>query len=193
MPESEEALRELARFSKALSVPNEVSIDAARIFRSGLERGLGRSKPLARVIAASMYAACREKEYPATLGEIALVSGVDRDDIASCYRLFVRGLGVKVSVADPIKYVPMVAEKLRLDEAVKAEAVKILQRARRAGIVSGTNPICGAASALYIASALEGERLTQKGAAEAAGVGAAALQQMSTRLRRVLTPEEQCR
>ncbi len=184
--DSGETIKDLLEFSEALSVPGYVADEAARICIGGMEKGLAKGKTAARVAAASLYAACREKDFPAALVDIAAASRVDKKRIASSYRLLVRRLGVEVPVPDPIEYIPRVACRINANEVVQAGAVRLLLRAERAGIVVGTNPACVAASALYVASAEEGERLTQKGAAAAAGVGLATMQKTYTRLRKGL-------
>ena len=77
---------------------------------------------------------------------------------------------MKVPVVDPAEYVAMVAARAKASEFVQADALEILSKAEQAGAVDGRNPIGLAASALYLASTQEGEGLTQKEAAEAAGV-----------------------
>jgi transcription initiation factor TFIIB len=184
--DSRDALGELFEFSEVLSVPGDVADEAARLCIIGLERGLGKGKPAPRIAAASLYAACRKKDFPAALDDIAAASHVDKRKIASTYRLFVRRLGLEMPIPDPIEYVPRVASRINADEVVQTRAVRVLLKAEDAGIVAGVNPFCVAASALYVASAQEGVRLTQKGAAAAAGVGLATLQKTFTRMRRGL-------
>jgi transcription initiation factor TFIIB len=182
-------LSELNALSEKLSVPDAVKDEAARICVKGLERGLTKGRSLARITASSLYAACREREVPTTLDDIAAVSGVRRDDIAKCYRLLVRELDMKIPVADPSEYVARVASRAKVNAEVQARALEILSRAERAGITGGRDPLGLAASALYIASALEGQKLTQQSAADAAGVQEATIRKENKRLRTVLGVE----
>jgi transcription initiation factor TFIIB len=163
-----------------------VTDEAACICTRGLERGLSKHRPINQITASSLYAACREKEVPVTIADVAAASGIDRDEIARCYRLLVNELDLKMPIADPAEYVGRVASNAGADEKVKADALEILSKAAKAGITGGVYPPGLAASALYMASILEGQKLTEKGAAEAAGVAESTVRKENKRLRKVL-------
>jgi transcription initiation factor TFIIB len=164
------AIDELDVLAAALLVPDEVRTEAARICRMGLEKEpMVRMVP-ARVSTSSFYAACREMMVPTTLDDVAAVSGVDRKEIARCYRSLIGELDLKIPVADASRYLAAVASRADVSAEVMASALEILARAEKAGLADGRCPAGLAASALYVAAALEGERLTQKEAAGAAGV-----------------------
>jgi transcription initiation factor TFIIIB Brf1 subunit/transcription initiation factor TFIIB len=69
---------------------------------------------------------------------------------------------------------------------VEADARERLSTAAKAGITAGLYPTGLAASALYLASLLDGQWMTQSGAAEAAGVREATVRKQSKRLRKVV-------
>jgi transcription initiation factor TFIIB len=123
------ALGELNRFSEKLSVPDAAKDEAARIYTRSLERGLEKGRSFAQITASSLYAACREKEVPRTLDDVAAASGVCRDEIAKCYRLLVNEFDLKIPVADPAEYLTRVAFRLKVSPQAKAGAVEILSRA----------------------------------------------------------------
>jgi len=172
--------------SKELSVPDDVTAEAARICRNGLERGVFFRKPVEQVSAASLYAACRMGEVPRTLDEVAAASRVGRLDLAGCYRMLVKELDLRVPVADPAEYMAEVASRAKASPAAQVRALEILSRAEEAGISAGKYPSGLTASALYMAAAEEGEKLTQKGAADAAGVQEATIRREYHRLRKLL-------
>jgi transcription initiation factor TFIIB len=180
------ALSELNRFSEKLSVPAAVTSEAASICRRALEEGLARGKPLAQIAASSLYAACREKEVPMTLDDVVAASGVGKIAVARWYRLLVLALDLKIPIADPTECLARVASRAKVDPKVEADALEILSRAEKAGITAGLCPTGLAASALYLASLLDGHWLTQGGAAEAAGVREATVRKQSKRLRKVV-------
>jgi len=188
-PDVRRALGGLRTFSERLGLPTAVSEEAARICRMGVDR-LRTRRPLAHLAAASLYAACRERELPTTLGDVAAATGVDRNGIARCYRSLVAKLDFEVPPAGAAEYIDRVAAKAGADEYVKATALEILSRADRVGVAGGTYPIGLTASALYMAAVLEGKRLTQKGVAAAAGVTEATIQKEFQRLRKILDPSE---
>jgi len=181
------ALGELIEISKRLSLPDAVADEAARICRAGLERVRVRRVRLALISASSLYAACRVREAPAALRDVAAASGVDRIELARCYRLLVNELELRVPVAGPTECLARVASRAKVSEKVEAEAREILSRAEKAGITDGLHPGGLAASALYLASLLEGEWLTESSAALAASVEEATVRNEYRRLRKVLS------
>jgi transcription initiation factor TFIIB len=169
-----------------LGVPGSIEEEAALIYARGLKRSLTGGRPSTWIVVASLYAACRETKVAVTLDDLSAASGIDRKEIATCYRVLVSALNMDVPVVDPAEYVGMVASRARASQAVQVEALEILSKGAKAGVVDGRNPIGLAASALYIASMLEGEGMTQKRAAEAAGVREATLRSEYQHLKKAL-------
>src|SRR6267143_1276114 len=165
-----QALSELRRLSDKLSVSEAVTEKAAYIYRKALERGMVRGRSITAVIAASLYAACRDRETPRTLKDLAAVSNVRKKDIARCYRLLLKEMDIKMPVVDPTKCVSRIASRASLSERTKRRALEILKKAEEARISAGKDPMGLAAAALYVSCTLEGEDKTQRDVAEAAGV-----------------------
>src|SRR5713101_6166175 len=153
-----------------LSVSDSVVEKAAYIYRKALERGLVRGRSISAIIAASLYAACRDRETPRTLKDLAVVSNVKKKDIARCYRLLLKEMDIRMPVVDPTKCVSRIASRASLSERTKRRALEILKKAEEARISAGKDPMGLAAAALYVSCTLEGESKTQRDVAEAAGV-----------------------
>ena len=180
------ARRELREAAERLLLPHNVTDEATCIYTRSLEAGLAKGKPLYQIAASSLYAACREKNIPTTLDDVAAASGVRRKAVARWYRYLVAGLELKIPVADPAECVAKVACRARVSPKVEADAREILSRAEKAGVTAGVSPTGLAASALYLASLLDGQWLTQNDAAEAAGVREATVRNLSKRLRKIV-------
>lgn len=165
-----QAFSELDRLKDKLAVGDAVIEKAAYIYRKALEKGLVRGRSISALIASALYAACRDTETPRTLKDIGNSSNIKRKDIARCYRLLLRELGLKMPVVDPIKCVARIASKAGLSEKTKREATKILKTAEEIKISAGKDPMGLAAAALYVACVTNGENKTQRDVAEAAGV-----------------------
>lgn len=164
------AMKTLDRISELLSLPRNVKEEAARIYRKAVEKGLVRGRKIKSTIVASIYIACRELRIPRTLDEIAQNTGENKKDIARCYRLLLRELGIKIHVVDPVDLVPRIVYALKLSSKVTRKAVEILRKAQEKGITCGKDPAGLAASSVYIASLLVGEHRTQKEVAQVSGV-----------------------
>src|SRR5579862_2206134 len=165
-----QAFSELDRLSDKLSVSDAVIEKAAYIYRKALERGLVRGRSISALIAASLYAACRDTETPRTLKDVSAVSNVKKKDIARCYRLLLREMDLRMPVVDPTKCDSRIASKAGLTEKTKRRALEILKRAEETRTSAGKDPMGLAAAALYVACVMENENKTQKDVAEAAGV-----------------------
>ena len=180
------ARRELKKASERLLLPHNVTGEATCIYTRSLKTGLAKGRPLIQIAASSLYAACREKNIPTTLDDVASASGVRRKAVARWYRFLVAELDLKIPVADPAECLAKVASRARVSPKVEADAREILSRAEKAGITAGVNLVGLAASALYLASLLDGQPLTQSSAAEAAGVREATVRHQCKRLKKIV-------
>ncbi len=165
-----QAFSELRRFADKLTVSEAVIERAAYFYRKALDRNLVRGRSITSIIAASLYAACRDCEIPRTLKDVAAVSNVKKKDLARSYRLLHREMDFKMPVAEASRCVSQVASRAAMSEKTQRRAREILLRAKQMGISAGKDPMGLAASALYVACTLEQEEKTQKDVAEAAGV-----------------------
>ncbi len=165
-----QAFSELDRLKDKLAVGDAVIEKSAYIYRKALDRGLVRGRSISALIAAALYAACRDTETPRTLKDMAGSSNIKKKDVARCYRLLIRELDLKMPVVDPVRCISRIAGKAGLSEKTKRRALEILKRAEEAKISAGKDPMGLAAAALYVACVLNGESKTQKDVAEAAGV-----------------------
>ncbi len=164
------ALSELDRMASALGLPKSVRETAAVIYRKAIEKNLIRGRSIEGVVAAALYAACRQAGVPRTLDEIAQYSRVDRKEIGRTYRFIARELGLKLMPTSPADYVPRFCAALGLSGEVQKKAIEIIKKAEERELTSGRGPTGVAAAAIYIASILCGERRTQREVAEVAGV-----------------------
>jgi transcription initiation factor TFIIB len=165
-----QAFSELRRLSEKLSVSEAVTERAAYIYRKALDRSLVRGRSITGIIGASLYAACRDREIPRTLKDVAAATNIKKKDIARSYRLLVKEMDLKMPVVDPAKCMTKIASRANVSEKTQRRALQILSRAEQARISAGKDPMGLAASALYVACTLEAEDITQRDVAAAAGV-----------------------
>jgi transcription initiation factor TFIIB len=168
--EPKAGVQRAAKVLDKLTVSEAVTEKAAYVYRKALERGLVRGRSITFIIAASLYAACRDVEVPRTLKDVAAVSNVKRKHLARSYRLLLKEMGIEILVVDPSKCVSKIASRAGVSEKTQRRAREILIKAKQMRISAGKDPMGFAASALYVACTLEGEEKTQKDIAEAARV-----------------------
>ncbi len=164
------ALSELQRLISFLGLPRGVHEEVAKKYEQAVDWGLVRGRSMESVIAALLYAVCRELGTPRTLEEIAEASGVERREIGRTYRYIARELTIRILPASPEHFVPRFASMLGLSDQVQAKAIQILKKAKKDHVTSGKGPTGVAAAALYIAAVLHGEKKTQREIADAVGV-----------------------
>ncbi len=164
------ALSELQRLVSYLGLSKAIHEEVARRYEEAVDKGLVRGRSMESVIAALLYAVCREMGTPRTLEEIEKASGVDKREIGRTYRYVARQLNIKILPAQPEDYVPRFTSMLGLSDKVQAKAIQILKKAKENYVTSGKGPKGVAAAAVYIAAVLEGEKKTQREIAEAVGV-----------------------
>lgn len=164
------ALAELDRVSSALGLPENIKESAALLYRKAVKAELIRGRLIESVVAAVIYAICRIQLIPRTLDEISKSSGIEKKEIGRAYRFLKTELSVEVPLTDPSQYVPKFATALRLSGEIQEEAIKLIKKSLKKGLISGRGPTGVAAAALYIASAMHGEKRTQKEVADVAGV-----------------------
>ncbi len=164
------ALSELQRLISFLGLPRPVHEEVAKKYEQAVDRGLVRGRSMESVIAALLYAVCRELNTPRTLEEIAEAIGIERREIGRTYRYIARELNVRILPSPPQDYIPRFASMLGLSDSVQANATRFLKEAKKNEVTSGKGPTGVAAAAIYIAAVLGGEKRTQREIADAIGV-----------------------
>jgi transcription initiation factor TFIIB len=156
-----QALGEIDRMASALGLPETVRETASVIYRRALNDDLLPGRSIEGVATASLYAAARQAGTPRSLDEIAAVSRVEKMELTRTYRYVVRELKLEIKPADPEQYVPRFASDLGLSDEAERRARELLGTARETGIHSGKSPVGLAAAAVYAASLLTNEKVTQ--------------------------------
>jgi transcription initiation factor TFIIB len=164
------ALSELQRLSEILHIPSSVQDMASIIYRKTLNEGLVRGRSIGGMVAGALYAAIRFTKLPRTLKEISEASQRTQKEIARSYGIIVRNLEMRMPIDDPTDYVTKVAEKARVSSEVEGLAIKLINDAKKRFATTGKDPSGLAAAALYIASKMKKEKITQSRLAKAADV-----------------------
>ncbi len=161
---------EIDRLSSLLSMPEQTREGSMAIYRDAWEHDLIHGRSIEKILAASIYMACRTHNVPRTLDEIENATKVGRKDIIKTAKLLTNRLGMKLAPTSPLAYVSRFCAKLNLEKRVEERAREIINEALEKDITSGRGPTGIAASAIYIAAILCDDRKTQKDVAEATGV-----------------------
>jgi transcription initiation factor TFIIB len=163
-----QAFSELDILKDKLALPYAVVEKAAYTYRKAKSNGLTRGRTISGLVAACVYATCRELNTPRTLKDIAAAASISHKHLAKMYRVLAIELDIKVPLVDQIKCIAKVANKANLTEKTKRQAIRTMDEVIQ--ISAGKNPMGFAATILYISCLKTGESKTQTDIAYAAGV-----------------------
>ena len=181
-----QALSEMDKLKDKLSLTDNVIEKSAYIYRKANEKKLVKGRSIHGLVAACVYAACRDTETPRTLDDVADGINIRRKDVARCYRLIFRELDLKMPVADPVNGIARIASIAGLGEKTKRKAIALLNKAKKIGMVAGKDPMGLAAAALYLSCIAEGGDTTQKNISDASGVTEVTIRNRCTGLKPLL-------
>jgi len=174
--EDERSLRagreEVSRLTSALQLPQRVKEEAVRLFALAQRAGLLKGGSVVCMAVACIALACREFGIPNPTPKLCEVAPADPSRVRRSYALLLQHLSGKLKLEPPsaLKYLPMIACKLGLSAKVQRTAAEIIRAADEARILLGKPPKSIAVAALYISSAIHGERRGRAAFAEAAGI-----------------------
>ncbi|ELZ28675.1 transcription initiation factor IIB [Halogeometricum pallidum JCM 14848] len=165
-----QALGEIQRMGSALGLPEPVRETAGVLYRRAVESDLLPGRSIEGMATASLYAAARQQHFPRPLTTFADISRVEKIRIQRAYRYLSRELGLQIEPEDPSTYIPQFASTLEISDEAERTARELLDVAKNTGTHSGKSPAGLAAAALYAATHLTNEQLTQATVSNAADV-----------------------
>jgi len=164
------ALLEISKLKEKMSLSDAIIERSAYFYRKALGKKLIRGRTVKGIAGACVYAACRDLGTTRTIIEIATHMQENRKMIARSYRLLFQKLSLEVTVADPLSSIVRFSNNLELSEAIKRDAIDILNLLKTKRVVAGKKPNAVAATAIYMACIRNGENKSQAKIAEISGI-----------------------
>jgi len=169
------ALKEMGVISSKMGLPRVVKNRASMIYRQAVNKNIIRGRNTDCLVAASIYAACRECSVPRTLDEIARHTDIKgskakKRKVGKAYRFLVRSLGLHVTPPSADDFMPRYFNDLELPADVRQKTIEILEMSDRGGFTVGKSPLCIAAGAIYLAGRLCNKKVPQRDIVKAMGV-----------------------
>lgn len=189
-----QAMFELDRLSDKLTIPPPVKEKAAIIYRKALEKKVIRGRSIVSMITATLFVACRLTGTARSIREVAEVSLIDKKELAHCYRLIIKELGIQIPVHNIVAYISKIGSRAGISGESQGLAIELLKQAKRKRVQSGKDPMGFAAAALYCACCLNNEKRTQRELAEIANVTEVTIRNRYKELKRRLNltfPDEE--
>ena len=169
-----------------IGVSNNVVENAAYIYRKAVNAKLTRGRTMSSLIAASLYASCRQNNIPRTLDDIALAGNVERRILSRDLRTLIKKLSLNLNQYDTASFIVKISNNMNLGEKTKRDAFEILKRCEDEGITAGKHPVAQAAASLYIASIVNGEKISQKKFSIESGVSDVTIRNRASLIKKTL-------
>ena len=165
-----QALGEIERMGSALGLPENVRETASVIYRRALDEDLLPGRSIEGVASSAVYAAARQAGTPRSIDEVVSVSRIDEMEFTRTYRYVVRELELEIEPADPASYVGRFASDLGVSDEVELRARELLDTGKDQQVHVGKSPVGLAAAAVYAASLLANEKVTQGDVSDVADI-----------------------
>ncbi len=156
------AMGEIDRLTSALSLPDKVRDMTVTIYGNAVRKNLVKGRSIYGVVAASVYAACRQLRIPRTMTEIADHTRIKKAELLRISRMMRRALRMKLDVTSPKEYLPRFCSELGLSNEAECKAREILEESEHLNLSSGRTPVGITAAAIFLATVICGERRTKK-------------------------------
>jgi transcription initiation factor TFIIB len=169
-----------------IGVPDNVVENAAYIYRKAVNAKLTRGRTMASLISASLYASCRQNNIPRTLDDIAAAGNVERRILSRDLRTIIKKLGLNLNQYDTASFIVKISNNMNLSEKTKRDAFEILKKCEDEGITAGKHPVAQAASSLYVACIVNGEKISQKKFSIESGISDVTIRNRATLIRKTL-------
>ncbi|MGB7935256.1 MAG: transcription initiation factor IIB [Nitrososphaeraceae archaeon] len=186
----DKALKYLNNFGDKLYLSPAVMENAAYIYRKAAMRKLAKGRSTVSLVAASIYAACREISIPKTISDIANVCNIPSKEIMSHYKLILKELSLKIPVIQGIDYVTLISNRLKLTEKTKREAIRIFSLVQHSRISIGKNPRAFAGAIIYIAAQDCNEFLRQVEVCQVADISTVSLRKRCKEIKTILDSQQ---
>ncbi|MFQ5476957.1 MAG: transcription initiation factor IIB family protein [Nitrosopumilus sp.] len=155
------AIGKLDALKNKLALSNTLKEKSIHLYKKIIEKNIPKGRSVDAMIAATIYAACRDSDTPRTLNDITEATGLRKNSIAKCYRAILVTLNLQMPVSDINQCVLRIGEDMDISEKVKQHTRTILDNAKKRNHLAGKDPMGVAAAAIYLASIDMDEKISQ--------------------------------
>lgn len=177
-------------YRQQFGLPDEVVGRAREIYEKAKEAGIMKGRSAFSVMAAAVYAACRELGFPLRLKDLrldytaSLTWSTGSVMAGNAYRKLVSALGLAVKRPDPLAFLKLISERLQLSPEAYQAAEKLVEKAVAEGLHLRMKAPSLAAAAVYAVAAVR-EPLLEK----ASGVNRVTFRRHAEKLLALRMPE----
>lgn len=168
-------LIEIDKISANKSLPKFIREYSKNIYLEAHNGGIAKGKQKNVLIPACIYLACRMKQFSRSIDDILEDLGVSKKKMKKMYRLLIRSLNYQPKPRKYDDFIVRVTNELSLPTKIASDAISIFRASYKRYSLSGKNPACVAAGAIFTACVINGHRRSQEDIATALGVTSASL------------------
>lgn len=181
-----DALSEVRRIATALGLRGEVREAATTLLSRVYNDDFLVGRTVDGVAAAVVYATARMFEVPRQFTALERVSRVDEPQLRRTYLTLVQVCNLKVPPPRPLLYLPQLSSDLDLSNETRRYSRVLLETIDGIPELTGRSPVGVVAMAIYVASCVTAEEVTQAEIANEAGVTTVTIRNTRDRVTEVI-------
>jgi transcription initiation factor TFIIB len=167
----------LDAISSKLGLPESVVEETAYLFRKIAARKILAGRSTSAMLCATIYITCRITDTPRTLQDVVEAGNIKKKVLQRTYRFLAKELDLSPEAYSPSEFVTRIAKGLTLSEKTQRLAFKILDLCAKKQVSTSKTPMAMAASAVYLASTITSESVSQLKISKISGISAVTIRE----------------
>ena len=167
----------LDAISSKLGLPESVVEETAYLFRKIAARKILAGRSTSAMLCATIYITCRITDTPRTLQDVVEAGNIKKKVLQRTYRFLAKELDLSPEAYSPSEFVTRIAKGLTLSEKTQRLAFKILDLCAKKQVSTSKNPMAMAAAAVYLASTITDEGVSQLKISKISGISAVTIRE----------------
>ena len=167
----------LDAISSKLALPESVVEETAYLFRKIAARKILAGRSTSAMLCATIYITCRITDTPRTLQDVVEAGNIKKKVLQRTYRFLAKELDLSPEAYSPSEFVTRIAKGLTLSEKTQRLAFKILDLCQKKHVSTSKNPMAMAAAAVYLASTITDEGVSQLKISKISGISAVTIRE----------------
>ncbi|AJM92287.1 transcription initiation factor IIB [Nitrosopumilus piranensis] len=172
----------LDAYASKLSIPENGKEHAAYIYRKAVSKDIIRGSSIPSMMAASVYAACKQLGIPRSMDDTSKVADISKKKLSRTYKRLVKNLELKVSSFNT-DYVSKISNTLAVSEKTARLAAKIIYDLKKENLHVGKNPIGITAASLYLSAINYDEHISMQKISKKTNISTVTIRKMTRLLR----------
>ena len=167
----------LDAISSKLGLPESVVEETAYLFRKIAARKILAGRSTSAMLCATIYITCRITDTPRTLQDVVEAGNIKKKVLQRTYRFLAKELDLSPEAYSPSEFVARISKGLTLSQKTQRLAFKILDLCAKKQVSTSKNPMAMAAAAVYLASTITIERVSQLKISKISGISAVTIRE----------------